>query len=281
MHKAIYQVFFFLHQLSIDVALGACAMLHALGQLFNITIPTHYYLLLAIGSLIIYWVDHVLDSQNPLLVQPNKRHYLFNKYKSFFYVAIISLIAINAYYSIAFLSRFELLFGLILLCSLGLYLLYHKKLVRLFILEKELLISILYVISILFAPIAIINGSLLAYSSICLLIVGLNLFLLALQNLLSMSVIERIPDRENGVKNITQIYGATKIREVQAAMLLLQITLSAMCWIIQPTHTTSVFCLVLLLLSCFQYLLPRFFKQPQNEVYRILADGVFVLVLVV
>ncbi len=281
MHKAIYQVFFFLHQLSIDVAVGACAMLYAVGQLFKIVIPTHYFFLLAIGTLIIYWVDHVLDSQNPLLVQPNKRHFIFNKYKPIFLVAIISLITINAYYSIVFLSRVELLFGLILLGSLGLYLFYHKKLVRIFILEKELLISSLYVTSILFAPITIINGSILSYSSISLLIVGLNLMLLALQNLFSMSVIESTLDSENAIKNITQIYGPTKIREVQAAMLMLQIVLSIILWILIPTQITFHFCLLILFISTLQYLLPRIFKQPQNNVYRMLADGVFVLVLVV
>jgi hypothetical protein len=238
-------------------------------------------LLLAFGTLIIYWVDHVLDSQNALLVQTNKRHWVFKKYKPFFCAAIIALICINAYFAIMFLSKLELLAGLVLLAFLAIYLFYHKKLMRIFILEKELLISSLYVVSVLFAPTAIINAPLASYSFVSMLFVGLNLMLLTLQSLFSIAIMERKMDKEYGIKNITQIYGSSKLRDVQGAMMLLQLTTSSILWILHPTNFAFNFCVVLLLISYFQYSLPRLFKDPQNDTYRILADGVFLLVLLV
>jgi hypothetical protein len=275
--RSIYQLLFFLHQFSLDVALGTCALLFAGAQVISIPIPWYFYLLLFQGTLVVYWFDHVLDSRKPLLVQTGSRHAVFKEKRILFYFLISILVLSNAFLALYFLSLIELIYGLILFFALLIYLFLHRKFIRVFILEKELLIAILYTCSVVFPLFALLEPRLFSYDSFSILLIGSLVFFAVLQNLFSIAKMESESDEEMEIRNITQSFGSTKLRQLQGAMLALQFLLGLVLWVIFPTVITLKFVGISMLISIGQFFLPSAFQEANNDAYRIVGELLYLL----
>jgi hypothetical protein len=261
----------------LDVALGTCAMLFAGAQVISIPIPWYFYLLLFQGTLVVYWFDHVLDSRKPLLVQTGSRHAVFKEKRILFYFLISILVLSNAFLALYFLSLIELIYGLILFFALLIYLFLHRKFIRVFILEKELLIAILYTCSVVFPLFALLEPRLFSYYSFSILLIGSLVFFAVLQNLFSIAKMESESDEEMEIRNITQSFGSTKLRQLQGAMLALQFLLGLVLWVIFPTVITLKFVGISMLISIGQFFLPSAFQEANNDAYRIVGELLYLL----
>ncbi len=291
LQKSIYQFFFFLHTLSIDIAFGACALLYAIHQLlFDNLAPvlTYQYILLFLSTLCVYYIDHIQDSKIALLVQPGKRHNIFKQYKTFFVFLVGLMVLICVFISLKYLPILQIIGGLILCSGIFIYLLFHRKFKRKIILEKEILIAMLYTLSVFYFP---FSTAIMKVSSLSLLfrpdqvmfflLVILIVFLTALQNLLSFAVIEKDHDEEGNIRSIATLFGSDRLRHLQLLLLLLQGVSSLMFLLLtHAAHLTS-FLFVIALIASINYLLPFIFAKPKNSYYRILGDGCFILAFLV
>ncbi|MCF8254524.1 MAG: hypothetical protein K9J84_08095 [Bacteroidia bacterium] len=260
-----------------DVALGTCAMLFAGAQVISTPIPWYFYLLLFQGTLVVYWFDHILDSRKPLLVQTGSRHSVFKEKRVLFYILISLLVLSNAFVALYFLSLLELVYGLILFFALLIYLFLHRKFIRIFILEKELLIAILYTSSLVFPLFAIVEPSLFSYNTLSIFLIGSMVFFAVLQNLFSIAKMESESDEEMEIRNITQSFGSYKLRQLQVAMLALQFFLGLVLWVIFPNTVTLKFVGISLLISFGQFFLPNAFQEANNDSYRIVGELLYLL----
>lgn len=256
----IYQWLFITHVLSIDVALGACAMLHATSHALSQPVDIVWYALLFLGTLVVYWSDHLMDVKRQAFTGTGVRHAFFQKHNAIFKVAIIALILIAAVIAFAQLSIFTLTAGTLLFLLMQAYLYFHRKWKS----GKEIQIALLYAASII-TPIIlsnpqIINATLSSFS---------YLFLITLHNLLSLATLDSQSDLTSGTTNITHRFGVNTIRRFQLTLLLLQ----AISLFLLPSM--PFFITFLLLLAAFQYALPYLAKYFGVETVRWMGEVVF------
>jgi hypothetical protein len=252
--RAIYQTFFLIHTLSLDIALGAMGLGIALLKIFTHTanasnslnpsqqtsfwLPiqhlnsinqinpiTAIILLLFIGTLVVYWTDHIQDSKNVQMVVSGERHALFFRHRRWFELGLGVLILLASWVSLSFLTWIQLGFGILLLgLHIG-YLMFHRRFSRRLILEKELWVGLLYTMSILFVPLAVCMP-LGMWQWFELILLGLLVFLVCMQNLFSIARMEREADEAMGIRNGVVVFGELRMKDLQKLMLLLQVVSS-------------------------------------------------------
>lgn len=251
-------------------------MLFGLSQALMLPIPLYFYLLLINGTFIVYWIDHIQDSAQALLVQPGARHAIFKEKRSVFVGLILLLTLVNAGVAWLFLSVKIILAGTFLLLALLAYLRFHRKLKRVFILEKELLIALLYTLSTAL-PTWIYFQSNFVLDWLVFVLLLLSVFLTTLQNLFSFARIEKEQDSQFKIRNISHIFGSDRLQSLQEMMLLLQGVTLLFLLLLFPQIALLRFVILLLLVSFIQYILPYFFYNAHSPYYRWLGDGAFVL----
>ena len=276
MPNAFFQLFFFIHRLSIDIALGAAAVLLGLSSALLLAIPWYYYVLLINGTFIIYWIDHIQDSQKALLVQAGARHAIFKKYRWVFMLGIALLAVCNALLVYLFLPIPAVLLGMLLLAILLAYLRFHRQLKRVFVLEKEVLIAILYTLSTGFAAL-VLFASPYATDWLVLACLLFSIFCSCLQNLFSSARIEAYADAQAGIRNISHLFGSVRLKLLQELFLCLQALLVFTFFILFQQPALLRFSSLLLLIAAGNYALPYFYSDTQDPSYRWIGDGVFLL----
>lgn len=270
MRNPFYQILYTAHRFSIDIAAGACALQWAVSRALGTNPEWYYQLLLFMGTLLVYWIDHLQDSNNALLVLPGMRHAVFARYKVVFYILCILLFTCLVCISIIYLPLPALITGIALAAGMGAYALFHRNVKSNIILQKELLVSLLYALSVLYAP--VVEGANLLLAAMFILIV----FLAALQNLFSIARIEYESDTQTGTMSILRHYGKSRLRTLQAAMLLLQLVSTFILLFILPHAKKYEALSALFLIAAVNYALPFIWDKPDNRIwYRIMGDGIF------
>lgn len=267
----IYQWIFLTHVLSLDVALGACAMLHATSRALNQPVNFVWYALLFLGTLVVYWSDHLLDVKRQAFTGTGVRHAFFQKHNTIFKAAIIALILTAAVIALTQLSIITLTAGTLLFLLMQGYLYFHRKWKT----GKEIQIALLYAASII-TPVILSNPDIinaynpLSFSPLLRSLSGVEgLFLLTLHNLLSLATLDSQTDLTSGIPNITHRFGVKKVRAVQLALLLLQ---SISLFLIP---NVPPFFIALFALSILQYSLPFFASFTGVETVRWMGELVF------
>ena len=276
MPKSLFQLFFSIHQLSIDVALGAAAVLFGLSTALRIHIPWYFYVLLINGTFLIYWVDHIQDSKQTVLVQAGSRHAIFKVYRRVFFIAIACLVLGNALLVYLFLSIQNILLGSVLLLVLLAYLRFHRTLKRIIALEKEILIAFLYTCCTGFAACIVFTSSFVSDWLVFAFLL-LSVFCSCIQNVFSTARIESQQDAQWGIRNISHLLGATRIKVLQELLLCLQALICITFLVLFPHLSLLVFSLLLLMVATINYALPYFYVQAIHPSYRWLGDGAFLL----
>jgi hypothetical protein len=164
------------------------------------------------------------------------------------------------------------------------------------ILEKELWVGFLYMLSILFVPLALCMPFT-VWDYLAILLLGLLIFLVCMQNLFSIARMEREVDEAVGIRNGVAVFGEHRMQRLQKLMMLLQLVASLILLfstlvanMVEPTnsslteHAGQSMRLMVRLLGAFMvvgllnYLLPWLFgSDRKNSWYRIAGDGVFLL----
>jgi hypothetical protein len=236
----------------------------------------------------VYYTDHIQDSEIALLVQPGKRHKLFKQYKTLFILLVVLMVLTCAIVAFKYLPVLQLMGGLVLCSAMFVYLWFHRQFKRKVILEKEILIALLYTLSVFYFP---FSTAVMKVSSLSLLfrpdqvvfflLVILIVFLTALQNLFSVAVIEKDLDEEGKIRSIAALFGSDRLRHLQLLLLLLQgVSSLLLLFLTNALHLTS-FLNVMACIASINYVLPLVFVEPKNSYYRILGDACFLLAFMV
>ncbi len=189
----------------IDVAVSAGLLSFAFSRLWNIALPLSVPVLLSIAVWLIYTFDHLKDTVDTKEPGLSARRNLHRKYVKQL-IAVSMMLLLLAAGLIFFVPVKVVVYGtalslLVVSYYLGLHLAQRSPK-----LKKEYIVAILYTAGVVLGPLAC--GTPPAGYQLHV----LQLFLLALNNLLLFSWFDREMDQKEGFSNIVHILGAGKIR---------------------------------------------------------------------
>ncbi len=260
-----------IRHLSIDVALGAAAMMYLVSGYLDTRVDTIYYFLLALITWLIYTTDHLMDARNIKHEASTPRHRFHQKY----YKPILTAAVIGLFLFVGLIPRqtSEMLFRLSLGLS-GLILLYFLSLIwarktQYRYVFKELFIAGCYTLGVSLVP--VFHAWPIGRDGWQLLLL---IFLLAFSNLLLFSVREAQNDLKDKNPSAIRFIGLPALNQILGFVLWIAFALSAFLLILD-----SLFYGVLLLsmsssLLCLFYF-PKLFRK--NEAYRVIGDGIFLI----
>ncbi len=223
-------------------------------------------MLLATSTWVIYNADRLIDAIRIQSVPQTKRHLFFQKY--FDHLFILTLLV--ALLSLTLLSSVSLLvikWGVLVFFITGLILLFGNQIYPL----KEMLIALVYSIS-LFIPSWIGGTDFFAYRSLFLFI---SFFLLALQNLILFSLVESSQDRSMGFKSIV-LKTPQKAKVLFAVVFFLWFLVIAIMFFLSIPKL-SLWIIIVSMGLALQIVFYFRERLSEREVYRYLADGVFLI----
>ncbi|MFZ4796957.1 MAG: hypothetical protein ACOYMA_05650 [Bacteroidia bacterium] len=258
---------YFLHWGSFDICLGVISLM--LPLYFQIAIkPTlAWFFILPSSVWLIYFFDHLLDAVHTKALI-SERHVFIQKHQFVFKIIAVIIIIINAVLVIKYFSFFHLLKSvwIILICIIYFLLNYFK--IKWFI--KEFFAAIIYAGGICFYPYVVNENSL--FSQFFIIAFCMQLFVLALINLLQISIRETNSDKDLQVKNISNVIG-------QNLSNLLLITLYFLAGYLLYKFQFSA-TLTVGFIGCFAIHLLHFTKLT-NKKYRLITEFSFMLIGVI
>jgi len=202
-HK--YSFFKLLQILSIDVVIGSLAVGYMATIILDVAANPVWWLILPMSVWIIYTLDHLVDGYKNKSYSVIERHRFHYEYRKLIigFVMVISFIAIAL--SVLYLDWRIVIGGMILLIIIVFYLLviFILKNRKTILLQKELIIAIVYTSGIFLAP-AIWYGSIPSFPILCVIaIIGL----LALTEGIMNSWFDYEYDIEDGYSSFTVLTG--------------------------------------------------------------------------
>ncbi len=264
--------FIFLNALSIDVVIGAVSCMHMLSWYYAEPVSLWVYACLAGAVWSIYLLDHIVDTLKMKVVVGSYRHNLFQSNRGKM-IGLWFVVTAAGGYSALQLESALIRDGLYLTMLVAVYFLYLWLFGQKKWSIKEVFIAFGYCMGIClpFYSSGVMTASILE------IILLVQLYILALINLLLFSLFERKQDQAHGFSSIALFLGSPKTQKILQWLFLvfylltflpfLFMTVGTKFIVIQVIYTAmSLIMLMVLLLH------PIFLK---NSLYRVLADLVF------
>ncbi len=264
------------HWLSLDVMLGAIICNLVFWQLpnGNGTVEMVASIVLGVAVFVIYSADRLFDLRN-IAISNTQRHAFHDKHKKILWEIIIILSFFSVIFAFTLPAKI-LALGLSLAVVVLIYLLAVNKLPNntLLSVAKEPLTAIIYTIGIVGT--AFITKEKIAWQEWA---VALIFFGIVLQNLLLFSVYESIALPNS--KNLANFFGKKTSLTITTFLFLLIIIFGSYTFSQNDENYIAKVLLVEMVMSAVLWFLNDFVKFfIQNERYRWLGDGVFLLMLV-
>jgi len=259
--------------LSLDVALGAAAMSLLFTHCISVSIYWENYLYLGLSVWLIYTLDHLMDVHKLGHTASTPRHrfhqthfgLIFNCWLIIFIAVLSSALLV--------LPTKVITTGL----TLSLLVAIHILLVTFFghrlsfFIQKEFVIALIYTIGVSFAPIVLFQNEWQLHYTLTV----INVFILALINLLTFSLFEKKHDQWDSKTSFARYFGAKITKRSLACLFAILFciaiynfyTLPASRWVLQLVLNGMGFSLLLIFLK------KSYFQS--NERYRVLGDLVF------
>jgi hypothetical protein len=258
---------YFLHWGSFDICLGVISLMLPLYFQISVKPTTTWFFILPSSVWLIYFFDHLLDSiKSSALV--SERHVFIQKHQFVFKIIAALIVFVNAVLVFKYFSFFHLLKSawIILICIIYFLLNYFK--IKWFI--KEFFAAIIYAGGICFYPYVLNENNL--FSQIFINAFCMQLFVLALINLLQISIRETNTDKDLQVKNISNVIGQ-KLSNL--LLILLYFLAGYLLFKFQFSYTLAIG-----FISCFAIHLLHFTKLT-NQKYRLITEFSFMLIGVI
>lgn len=261
------KLIYFLHWGSFDICLGVIGLMLPLYFQINVKPTLAWFFILPSTVWLIYFFDHLLDTlKTKVLI--SERHAFIQKHQFVFKIIAALIISINAVLVFKFFSFYHLLKSvwIILICLIYFLLNYYK--IKWFI--KEFFAAIIYAGGICFYPYVLNENNL--FAQIFITAFFMQLFVLALINLLQISIRETKTDMDLQVKNISNVIG-------QKLTNLLLIVIYFLAGFLLLKFQFSLF-LSIGFIACFAVHLLHFTKLI-NQKYRLITEFSFMLIGVI
>lgn len=259
----VYRIF---NLLSLDVALGAVILAMFFSRQLDVIPRVQGMIVLGLAVWIIYTVDRLLDIRQLSGLAATERHRFHQRYRVTLWV-MVSMATILSFIILFSMRVVVIKAGLILAALVGVYIVLQKLLP-----VKEFVIAFLYTAGILLPSIPVRSAPLLTHQYLMM----IEVYLLALINLLIFAGMEAKADQQDGHHSFTTRWGGTTTVRVVNVLLGLSFTLAVYLMIENPTLDSSTFVLMNLMLFV---IFKRADYFAQHDRYRLWGDGVFLIPL--
>ncbi len=260
-------IIYFLHWGSFDICLGVISLMLPLYFQIKVKPILVWFFILPSTVWLIYFFDHLLDSiKNKTII--SERHVFIQKHQSIFKIIAAIIIVVNAVLVFKYFSFFHLTKSIWILLVCIIYFLLNYFNIKWFI--KEFFAAIIYAGGICFYPYVVNENNFI--SQFFIIAFCMQLFVLALINLLQISIRETNTDKDLQVKNISNIIG-----QKPSNLLLISLYFLAGFMLYKsgfPTTITFGF------IGCFAIHLIHFNKIT-NQKYRLITEFSFMLIGVI
>ena len=255
----------FVQALSIDVALGAVVLSTAMAKYLDVELNWAIQLSLFLCVWLFYSIDHLMDSDQLISPDVSLRHYIHFRYKEEIVYTMVMAILIGII-TVFYLPIQVIIWGVSAAAFIVIYFLV-VRFTRFW--AKELFVALGYTAGIFLAPLAMSHDPKIAD----LMLLGLQVFFLAIINLLIFSYYDIELDANSGFNSMVTRFGQSNVYLLILGLILLSlIVLFLLLWsdhdsILNWSFGLMNFGLVFLILR------PSLFKQ--HDYYRVLGDGIF------
>ena len=211
------------HALSLDVVIGALAVGLFASRVLQVSPPWCWWTVLAASVWSVYTADHLLDGNNRGTASQMFRHQLHYR-KQHVFLFFLILIAIYAITSSMFCFKWPVIFWGVALGGLVLFYLLFVFVARKnqIYFQKELFVSLIYVLGIWFAPL-IWHGVKPGFAILMILII---FFLFGWADGLLIASLDRQRDRDDHQQSFATFYGQLKTHRLIIFILALSGVLS-------------------------------------------------------
>lgn len=255
---------YFLHWGSFDICLGVISLMLPLYFQIHAKPTLAWFFILPSTVWLIYFFDHLLDaSKNNTVI--SERHTFTHKHQTTFKIIAALIILTNTILVIKYFSFYHLTKSIWIVLTCIIYFLLNYFNIKWFI--KEFFAAIIYAGGICFYPYVVNENSL--FTQFFIIAFCMQLFVLALINLLQISIRETNIDKDLKVKNISNVIG-----QKLSNLLLIALYFLAGYMLIKFQFSTS---LTIGFMSCFAIHLLHFTKLI-NQKYRMITEFSFILI---
>jgi hypothetical protein len=260
-------IIYFLHWGSFDICLGVISLMLPLYFQINVKPTLAWFFILPSSVWLIYFFDHLLDSMKNVNII-SERHLFIQKHQFVFKIIAAIIIIVNAVLVIKYFSFFNLTKSIWILLVCIVYFLLNYFNVKWFI--KEFFAAIIYAGGICFYP-YIVNESSFFYQ-VFIIAFCMQLFVLALINLLQISIRETNTDKNLHMKNVSIVIG-----QKLSNLLLISLYFLAGFMLFKFQFSASI---TIGFIGCFAIHLIHFTKLT-NQKYRLITEFSFMLIGVI
>jgi len=269
----LFHFYKLLNALSIDVALGACIMAFFVAAVTQVSVSLSAVFSLGISVLLIYTFDHLMDAKRIVHIPNTYRHKLHQKH---FYLIRKITHAVGAIqlFLLFYLPLNIVLSGLLLASIVGVYFFVLGKWRLRYIYHKEFLVALIYSVGV-FLP-SLESGCLRPESGI----LFLQIFLLAVTNLLIFSIIEVESDRKDQQLSLALVFRAERFWFLIYFLICLSIGIAFFVIVAKPGQFSVISQLVIIgmnIVLALLAILPQSWRE--KDVHRMIGDAVFYLPL--
>lgn len=276
----ITKLYILIRILSIDVVVGTLVMTGLFGFILNTDLLPIYYICVGLSVWLTYTLDHLLDAKKIGHQAKTDRHRFHQRHYrvllNIWYITFISALLFAVFY----LPTVMLIAGLVITCLVLVHFIFIKVFgERLTVfLQKELMVALIYCSGVSFGP--ILKAGIIDTEVIVTLI---EVFLLALINLLEFSFFEYDVDKKDNHSSFVRLVGPNKARKVVLFLLVATYILVGLSGFMLTGNKNFgvaqivIFCMTLVLTLVI--IKPTFFMR--NERYRIYGDLIFLFPMMV
>lgn len=266
-----YQIF---NALSLDVAIGACISAAFVASYLGISVYWITLLALSISVWIIYTLDHLIDAKSIRHRPHTFRHYFHQQYFNAISTAL-AIAGLTELMLLWYLPFPTLLWGMGLLSVVVLYFLVlwlfrFKK-----VYHKEVLIAMVYTCGVFLPSLSISRFPL----DKPFVLLFLQIFLVALSNLLIFSALETRSDTLDEQKSLATILGEVSVKQIIWILLIVGIAFAIVGMLTTDPKGAAAHG-VLLLMNVLLSLILALPSWHKNDNYRFIGDGIFYIPLV-
>ncbi len=271
----ISRIYHWINMLSIDVCLGALAGGIMASQILKADPGWAYWIVLPLAVWLIYTSDHLIDGFRAGNKAIKDRYVVHRKYHRQFIFFASLILLISVFISFLYLSNDIIIFGIILGSMAAIYL------VLVFILpgrglpvfQKEVAVAFFYTAGI-WGPV-IISGQTISWTEWA--IVAL-FYILALCDLIMLSLIEMKVDDAEGQRSLPILFGTKHARRLLHLLLIVVMAFSALLIFTDPSWMILKAALILGMMALCLLIIFRLSDYlKNNDLYRYISEAVFVL----
>ena len=260
-----------IRNLSLDVALGATVMMAFVADFMEVVVSNRFYILLFLFTWLIYTVDHLMDARAIPHPAHTERHGFFQKYFKILSASTL-MVFLVFFLSIPLSVNKNLLLaamGIAVLIALYFLSLYWARKYQYRYVFKELFVAIVYVFGVALVPVYLrkeLNWQILY----CLILIGLTAF----SNLLLITTREMRQDIRDSNPSVVRWFGPGGVKlGLQLISFLALLGSVLFCFTVSQYEGIILVSMNLILVALIYQ--PHYFNE--NEWYRFIADGVFLI----